>query len=402
MLKLKKINSKHDNLIDFHEKTSIGREPDNDIVIDSYEISRHHCLIITDERHNVFVKDLNSLNGTFINNKRINRIQVEQYDILQIGDESFVFIDDVSNKQKKEKENIKTNLQSILLNEYSKEKIDGITIRITEESAKELHFPSNSIYTIGRLQFSDIVIEDESVSRTHATIDVRENRVVITDSHSTNGTSVNGEEITQKILKDGDTIGIGENNITVTFHIVNQEYFSSLRKGTNTITIDILEDYENLLKVYKSEYNHSILLEVERQSLIFCQEFEHHYRTYDNEESQLASIVKFISMLSKSMLIVDASTLKALRDEASNTEEIKEDCVQLFNKAIMERKGKKIIYYEEIESNDPSRIHMNGVSVTISNHIQLLIFGIPYDKLLYLIYASYWLGQLYVDMNETI
>ena len=47
-------------------KISIGRESDNDIVIDSKLASRHHC-IIQKIKDDYFLKDENSTNGTFIN-----------------------------------------------------------------------------------------------------------------------------------------------------------------------------------------------------------------------------------------------------------------------------------------------------------------------------------------------
>lgn len=52
---------------------SVGRAPDNDIVIPDSDISRHHALVwSTDE--GVFVRDLGSANGSFIEGERIHEI----------------------------------------------------------------------------------------------------------------------------------------------------------------------------------------------------------------------------------------------------------------------------------------------------------------------------------------
>ena len=117
----------------------------------------------------------------------------------------------------------------MLLNEYFNERIDSIKIRPTEDDTKEFHCPSGSIYTIGRMPFCDILIDESAVSRTHATIDVRENCVVITDSNSKNGTFVNEERITQKALEDGDIIRIGRSQFIVSFGLItlSKRYFSS-------------------------------------------------------------------------------------------------------------------------------------------------------------------------------
>ena len=50
---------------------SIGRSKDNDIVIDDLSVSRKHAILEKDETGKFFLTDLNSSNGTFVNNVRI-------------------------------------------------------------------------------------------------------------------------------------------------------------------------------------------------------------------------------------------------------------------------------------------------------------------------------------------
>lgn len=65
--------------------------------------------------------------------------------------------------------------------------------------------------TIGRSTDNDIVIAEESVSRAHAEIDCQDNRLVIRDLGSKNGTFVNQERIEKPhVLKSGDQIHIGQ------------------------------------------------------------------------------------------------------------------------------------------------------------------------------------------------
>ena len=62
---------------------------------------------------------------------------------------------------------------------------------------------------------ADILIEDDLVSRQHASIEVdAAGRVIITDLRSTNGTFVNSEEIDRRELRDGDRIGFGSSEHT--------------------------------------------------------------------------------------------------------------------------------------------------------------------------------------------
>jgi len=64
----------------------IGRDPNNDIVIDRHSISRNHLEVFINEEGTVFVTDLNSSNGTFINGNRISGTEIlHPGDILRLG-----------------------------------------------------------------------------------------------------------------------------------------------------------------------------------------------------------------------------------------------------------------------------------------------------------------------------
>ncbi len=62
----------------------IGRGRDNDIRLDNLQISTHHARLIKDVSK-VFIEDLNSTNGVFVNGKKISRKAVGPEDLVQIG-----------------------------------------------------------------------------------------------------------------------------------------------------------------------------------------------------------------------------------------------------------------------------------------------------------------------------
>ncbi|MBI5267558.1 MAG: FHA domain-containing protein [candidate division Zixibacteria bacterium] len=64
--------------------------------------------------------------------------------------------------------------------------------------------------SIGRTNDNDIVLENRGVSRKHAMIEFNNNAAVIIDNESLNGTFVNNRKITEKMLRDSDTITIGK------------------------------------------------------------------------------------------------------------------------------------------------------------------------------------------------
>lgn len=72
--------------------------------------------------------------------------------------------------------------------------------------------------TIGRGVENDIQLEDEGISRHHATIDLLEGRCVLLDEASTNGLFVNGSRCASSDLEPGDKIGIGADTV-LRFHL---------------------------------------------------------------------------------------------------------------------------------------------------------------------------------------
>lgn len=62
----------------------IGREFDNDICLDHVSLSRHHAELVLDNGGYV-VRDLNSLNGTFVNNRRVSEEKLQHGDFVRFG-----------------------------------------------------------------------------------------------------------------------------------------------------------------------------------------------------------------------------------------------------------------------------------------------------------------------------
>jgi pSer/pThr/pTyr-binding forkhead associated (FHA) protein len=68
----------------------IGRFPDCEIVLDHITVSRAHAEFFIDPQLNVFLTDLKSSYGTFVNSKRISEpVLLSKGDIVSLGDEQF-------------------------------------------------------------------------------------------------------------------------------------------------------------------------------------------------------------------------------------------------------------------------------------------------------------------------
>ena len=72
--------------------------------------------------------------------------------------------------------------------------------------------------TIGREEGNSIQLNDERISRYHLKLQEDNDKIVLTDLESTNGTKVNGEDIQVRILRDGDMISVGRSLLLVGSH----------------------------------------------------------------------------------------------------------------------------------------------------------------------------------------
>jgi len=73
------------------ERTRIGRSPDCDVFLDDVTVSRNHAVLVERDGQYV-VEDQGSLNGTFVNRRRIDNAPLENGDEVQIGKYRLTFI----------------------------------------------------------------------------------------------------------------------------------------------------------------------------------------------------------------------------------------------------------------------------------------------------------------------
>jgi len=72
---------------------TIGRLPDNNIHIDNLAVSGHHARVVWETDHFV-LEDNNSLNGTFVNNRRVSRVPLKHGDVILIGKHTIAYHDE--------------------------------------------------------------------------------------------------------------------------------------------------------------------------------------------------------------------------------------------------------------------------------------------------------------------
>jgi pSer/pThr/pTyr-binding forkhead associated (FHA) protein len=65
--------------------TSLGRNPDSDVFLDDVTVSRRHAEVHRTSAAGLEVCDVGSLNGTYVNGDRVERVALAEGDQLQVG-----------------------------------------------------------------------------------------------------------------------------------------------------------------------------------------------------------------------------------------------------------------------------------------------------------------------------
>ncbi|MEJ6022905.1 FHA domain-containing protein [Ramlibacter sp. PS4R-6] len=75
------------------DRTTLGRAPDNDIVFDNMVVSGHHCVFDLKGLADVYIEDLRSTNGTYINGQMVKRQRLHDGDVIAIGNFRIQFLE---------------------------------------------------------------------------------------------------------------------------------------------------------------------------------------------------------------------------------------------------------------------------------------------------------------------
>jgi FHA domain/zinc-ribbon domain len=73
------------------ESTTIGRSPECGIFLDDVTVSRRHAVLV-ERGDGIYIEDQGSLNGTFVNRKRVESARLEDGDEVQVGKYRMTFL----------------------------------------------------------------------------------------------------------------------------------------------------------------------------------------------------------------------------------------------------------------------------------------------------------------------
>jgi len=205
------------------DSMTIGRDEVNEIVIDNLAVSGHHARIdITGDIY--ILTDLQSTNGTFVNDKKITSHKLQHKDKITIGKHLLFF---AMSKQEQAKAKagelektmiLDTTQQKELLDKQAekkamdvsaqKEKI-GVISFINGSSEGEIQL-TKKLTKIGKAETSEMRLGGLFMPPTAATISRRPNGYAITSTTGKTKVKVNNKVIKESYyLKDFDTVEIG-------------------------------------------------------------------------------------------------------------------------------------------------------------------------------------------------
>lgn len=205
----------------------IGRGADNDIIIDNSAISRHHAKIDVEDG-NCIISDLNSTNGTFINENRIKeRLKLKDGDKIIVGKHSIVFESENKLGDKADIEDfggtviLNTEQQRELLAKQQKSPVSTFEEKtakliIAQSKERREHKLNKDVTVIGKSPASDVVLKGFLIPQMAATIKREGGSYYITGYGGWIKVNVNGRMIGKNWkLYPNDTIEI--RNVKIIF-----------------------------------------------------------------------------------------------------------------------------------------------------------------------------------------
>lgn len=191
----------------------IGRSHTNECILTHPSVSGNHAVLVLDsEVLQGTLKDLNSTNGTFVNNKKISEARVSFTDTVRFGTEVMT-VKEIVSKAGRSREQINIPLHA-------------------------------ECKTIGKGADNQIRFTQDDVSRKHALLyKTPSGDILIEDCGSTNGTYVNGIKVQRQILRSGDKVTITRNyplNWETCFHVEHQTVSRSSNWAVAVVAVILL------------------------------------------------------------------------------------------------------------------------------------------------------------------
>lgn len=210
----------------------IGRLPENTISFANMGISRRHAKIEEDAERKYVISDLNSLNGTFVNGKRIKKSMLKNGDKISIGKYTIIYGDIPENTPNNSSGSKATataaNANKVLTGstqprltalpegkssahkDIQKSNIENSSGAVLIETNKHVVYKIDKpLITIGSSEEDDIFVSGFMIGQNQITIEKCDDGLQISAAKMMGKVKVNGRSIKSHLLSHKDRIEIG-------------------------------------------------------------------------------------------------------------------------------------------------------------------------------------------------
>jgi pSer/pThr/pTyr-binding forkhead associated (FHA) protein len=188
----------------------------------------------------------------------------------------------------------------------------GITIRVLDGADRGRVFQNLAPpITMGREEGNTIQLNDERISRYHAKIQEDNNKLVITDLESTNGTKVNNEDVQLRILRFGDMIQLGRSVLLFGSREQIAQRLSRLRADDGEATADP-DQVEKAAQISSLDFELNWSEDADLQATIHALEPpELPERLTPGQAAQLAELLEFVHVRLRNLIASGQADNKA-------------------------------------------------------------------------------------------
>ena len=199
------------------KRMTIGRTGDNDIVLDNRGVSRKHAQIEFNGEAAVII-DNESLNGTFVNSRKITEEILKDQDVITIGKYNLEYKTEVQKESQSGLDgtmilNTKKQKELIAGDKLEKEIVQrmGGSVLLGEENSDFSEYRlDRDVTTIGKAKFVHIHARGLFLSGIQAKVVKDGKQFIIMNLGRKGKTKVNGEVIDKQTLKNGDIVQVGK------------------------------------------------------------------------------------------------------------------------------------------------------------------------------------------------
>ena len=210
---------------------TVGRSPDNDIVIDDPTVSRKHARI-TFDGNQFYVEDLDSTSGTKIDGKNVSREAIMAGGTMKMGNTEIGFNDNGVYQEKFPPQATPASGNPGETRLIGKPPA-SMTWLAGAAAGQTCHLKEGN-NTIGRDAGNAVVLDDPYTSRQHAVVRVEDGKAHLFDLGSSGGTKVNGKEIGGGQVELNSVIKVGETELSL-LQVDNPKQFAQATMSGNTM-----------------------------------------------------------------------------------------------------------------------------------------------------------------------